>query len=62
MMIAFSGWLGLSHALMLGYFCVKDGEAKTGFDDDPVVRNALNVFIIGTLGLTAAVILSIFLK
>ena len=46
LMIAFSGWLVLSHLLMTGYACVKDGEVKAGFQDDPVVKTGLNVFVV----------------
>ena len=60
MMIAFSGWLVLSHALMLGYFCIKEGETKSGFDDDPVVKSGLGIFVVIVTGFSASVILSIF--
>ena len=61
MMIAFSGWLVLSHLVMTGYACVKDGEVKAGFQDDPVVTSGFNIFAIGILGLSVAVILSVIL-
>ena len=62
MMYAFTGWLVLSHLAMTGYFCVKEGEAQTGFDDNPLVRTGLNVFVVGVLGLSTAVIMSVVLK
>ena len=61
-MYAFSGWLALSHLAMTGYLCVKEGEAVTGFDDNPLVRTGLNVFVVGTLGLSAGVVMSVVLK
>ena len=54
--------LVLSHLAMTGYFCVKEGEAQTGFDDNPLVRTGLNVFVVGVLGLSTAVIMSVVLK
>ena len=62
LMIAFSGWLVLSHLLMTGYACVKDGEVKAGFQDDPVVKTGLNVFVVGILGLCVAVIMAVILN
>ena len=61
LMIAFSGWLGLSHLLMTGYACVKDGEVKAGFQDDPVVKSGFNIFAVGILGLCVAIIMSVIL-
>ena len=62
MMIAFSGWLVLSHLVMTGYACVKDGEVKAGFQDDPVVTTGLNIFIVGLLGLCVSVIMAVILQ
>ena len=62
LMISFSGWVTLSHLLMSGYFCVKEGEAQSGFDDNPVVKTGANIFVVGTLGLSAAVVMSIVLN
>ena len=62
LMISFSGWVTLSHLLMTGYFCVKEGEAQSGFDDNPVVKTGANIFVVGTLGLSAAVVMSIVLN
>ena len=61
LMIAFSGWLALSHLAMTGYACVKDGEVKAGFQDDPVVKSGFNIFTVGILGLCVAIILSVIL-
>ena len=61
-MIGLSCWLGVSHLLMSGYFCIKEGEAQTGFQDNPLVKAGLNVFVVGTLGLSVAVILSVICK
>ena len=61
-LIGLSCWLGVSHLLMSGYFCIKEGEAQTGFQDNPLVKAGLNVFVVGTLGLSAAVILSVICK
>ena len=61
-MIAFSGWLVLSHLVMTGYACVKDGEVRQGFEDDPVVKTGLNVFTVGILGLAVSVVMAVILN
>ena len=48
--------------MMTGYFCVKEGEAQSGFDDNPVVKTGANIFVVGTLGLSTAVVVSIVLN
>ena len=61
-MIAFSVWLGVSHLSMSSYRMVKEGEAQTTLADNPVVRSGFLVFIIGLLGLSIAVIMSVLLN
>jgi len=61
LMIAFSVWLGVSHLAMSSYRLVKEGEAQTTLADDPVVRTGFLLFIIGILGLSVAVIMSVLL-
>ena len=60
--IAFSVWLAVSHLSMSSYRLVKEGEAQTTLEDNPVVRAGFLVFVIGILGLSLAIIMSVLLK
>ena len=61
-MIGFSAWLLLSHAGMTGYQCVKRGEAQTTLQESPAVARVLFIFSVGIIGISLAVIMSVFLK